>query len=233
MYESDAKEYKRQFIFVGSSNTLQCLKDPTGNRRFVLFPLKVAKIDTAQLEKEVRGMWVSAYREYLKGTTFHLTEMEELYNNQLNENYRSADPKEELIENYVSGKEFVSTNEIITNALGLDPSKREASSITRQIGVVMDKLGYEYGRTRINGKQVRGYKRLPVEVPDSLPATLASEAIPITKLANNLASEEKPPSSKNPTQGRRTVEKDFDDTDTYDGFDENARKMLGIFDYAN
>ena len=75
-YERRAADYKRQCVFIGSTNESQYLKDSTGNRRW--WPMDAAEdvgfIDLEKLQGEVDQIWAEAYLLYAQGRTTFLSD---------------------------------------------------------------------------------------------------------------------------------------------------------------
>jgi putative DNA primase/helicase len=63
-YAHHAKTYKRQGIFIGSTNDEKYLKDPTGNRRMWPVNVEVTMIDTPALLHEMPQVWAEAVAVY-------------------------------------------------------------------------------------------------------------------------------------------------------------------------
>lgn len=63
-YDKRGKLFKRQCIFIGSTNDAEYLRDPTGGRRFWPIVCNVESIDIAGLRAEVDQMWAEAMHAY-------------------------------------------------------------------------------------------------------------------------------------------------------------------------
>lgn len=63
-YAHHPKTYRRQGIFIGSTNDDKYLKDPTGNRRFWPVNVEVDLIDTPALLHEMPQVWAEALAVY-------------------------------------------------------------------------------------------------------------------------------------------------------------------------
>ena len=63
-YARRAAEYKRQCIFIGSTNDREYLRDPTGARRFWPIECYAEEIDTDKLVREIDQIWAEAFTAY-------------------------------------------------------------------------------------------------------------------------------------------------------------------------
>ena len=65
-YRRNPEEFKRQCVFIGTSNKEQFLRDTTGNRRFWLIILGTDVIDLDSLKADLMQVWAEARVMYLK-----------------------------------------------------------------------------------------------------------------------------------------------------------------------
>jgi putative DNA primase/helicase len=65
-YERHAATYKRQCVFIGTTNNIDFLKDDTGNRRFWPVHVEVPLIDTDLLKRNLAQLWAEAYAMYVQ-----------------------------------------------------------------------------------------------------------------------------------------------------------------------
>lgn len=81
-YARTVETFKRQCIFVGTTNNNDFLRDPSGNRRFLPVDVnrdKVTKSVFEDLESEVNQIWAEAMHLYRNGEKLYLsTEVEEM-----------------------------------------------------------------------------------------------------------------------------------------------------------
>lgn len=63
-YNRRGQVFKRQCIFIGSTNDSEYLRDPTGGRRFWPVVCEVDEIDTEGLKGEVDQIWAETYLAY-------------------------------------------------------------------------------------------------------------------------------------------------------------------------
>ena len=100
------EEYKRQGIFVGTTNNFGFLKDPTGNRRFLPITLngeratKCVKVDLT--DEEVDQIWAEALQLYKAGEKLYLGEEAAIQAKRLQAEHMEADERGGLIESFLS-----------------------------------------------------------------------------------------------------------------------------------
>jgi len=73
-YGRDSREIIRRATFAGTTNNLQFLKDPTGNRRF--WPVEVGTIDLGGLKAVRDQLWAEALHRYNEGGIWYPTQEE-------------------------------------------------------------------------------------------------------------------------------------------------------------
>lgn len=75
-YGRTVETYKRQCVFIGTTNSVDFLRDPTGNRRFLPIDVREEKAtkNVAQdmTQDEVDMIWAEAYQAYLGGEKLYL-----------------------------------------------------------------------------------------------------------------------------------------------------------------
>jgi len=70
-------DFKRQCVFIGSTNATEYLKDSTGNRRWWPIDCREKKIDIEKLKGEVDQIWAEAYMLYIQGAKTYLSDSAE------------------------------------------------------------------------------------------------------------------------------------------------------------
>ena len=155
--------------FCASTNNREFLTDVTGNRRWL--PFEVESIQNpfhttlpyelmyAQAKYLVEQGWFSYW--------FDMQEMEELEKH--NENFRAQENEEQLLpilfDIPAEGKgEFMTTAEISDKLVTYGGIKKPMS--TRQLGIIMGKMGYQKAQIRISGACVRGWYVYRREIED-------------------------------------------------------------------
>lgn len=106
-YARHVKCNKRQCIFIGTSNTYDFLKDPTGDRRF--YPIDLDKTEITKsifkdlTKEEIGQIWAEAYYLYKNGEESYISDEAILYiAKKEQQGHREDSPFQGLIENYLS-----------------------------------------------------------------------------------------------------------------------------------
>jgi predicted P-loop ATPase/phage/plasmid primase-like uncharacterized protein len=73
-YEANSIDVPRQFVFGGTVNEDEYLKDATGGRRF--WPLRCTSIDLDALKHDVHQLWAEAVHRHKVGEKWHLVDEE-------------------------------------------------------------------------------------------------------------------------------------------------------------
>jgi len=165
-YGRRTEEFKRQCIFIGTTNETQFLRDTTGNRRFWVVEAKNTEMspDFGELDDDLlRQIWGEAIQIWRKGEKLYLSHELEEEARRIQSNYEVEDPRAGLIEAYLNrllpedwddmdeysrrtwldsdavGKEqrqVVSGYEIAVEALGLNPKKEPG--VSKDIAKIME-----------------------------------------------------------------------------------------------
>lgn len=69
-YGRSVKDFKRQLVFVGSTNEDEYLVDRTGNRRF--WPVACTRVDVERIHTDRHWLWAEAYTRFQDGEPWHL-----------------------------------------------------------------------------------------------------------------------------------------------------------------
>jgi predicted P-loop ATPase len=171
-YGARTKSMPRMGTIVGTTNKLDVLRDPTGDRRFWLIPI-TQKIPIDLLKQERNAIWGAVVEAYKNGETWYLNSAEQKQSTANNETFSATSPWLDDIENFLEGKATVTTDELL-NLMGI--SKDNLSQVKRaqsEISDVMTKLKWVKVENLKddNGNRKRGYKRPVVTVPDTEPDT--------------------------------------------------------------
>lgn len=106
-YARSPETFKRQCVFFGTTNNLEFLKDPTGNRRFwpVLCGQKQVKKDVFKdLPEEVDQLWAEAVHLYNNGEKLYFDKTTEALARSLQEQHSEKDERMGVIVEYLDRK---------------------------------------------------------------------------------------------------------------------------------
>jgi predicted P-loop ATPase len=151
-YSRSHGEYPRQSVLVGTTNEEEILADPTGSRRFLIIPVH-KRIPVDQLEEEREQIWAAAYVLYRSGETWYLNSEDSAQQEEMNEDYQTEDPWQEIIAKYIGNQVEITATEIFQH-LQIDPVHQDMA-FRKRIASVLRSLKWKSTRKRINGVQVR------------------------------------------------------------------------------
>lgn len=110
-YERDVSRQPRQCVFYGTTNQPDCLRDPTGNRRY--WPVRVTRqMDLAKVTAMRASIWAAA--NVVAETDFRtwMTAEEEQRANEIRYEFTDLDPWHRAIAEYCAGKATVTVEKI-------------------------------------------------------------------------------------------------------------------------
>jgi predicted P-loop ATPase len=163
-----ATKYARRFLFIGTTNQVEFLADPTGERRWL--PLKVlGAVDVVAIERDCLQLWAEGVALF-KQQGILWAEAERLAK-PVHEEHRVGDLFTELVENWLCAaqdpdgstpmsKGHVTTHEVLVHALGHDVRQIRKGDEMR-VAAVLRGLGYERHTDRGSDK----IKKIWVKTP--------------------------------------------------------------------
>jgi predicted P-loop ATPase len=164
--------YSRRGIFFATTNQDEFLSDDTGNRRWL--PFRTGRCDPEGVKAAREQLWAEA-REAFKSSGVVWQEAERLGGNE-HEAFVVRDAWEPIVRTWLDeidpftddaprARDFLQTHEVLSGALRFDPR-----NITRReeirIGSVLQKLGYQRDRRRVNGARTYVYVPASLSVPN-------------------------------------------------------------------
>ena len=181
-YDKKAKKHPRHSVLVATGNTYSPLVDNTGNRRW--WPIDApAEINLVWLKENRDTIWAAALLKYNAGETFWFSGEEGQAALDNAENYRDADPWEELLDEFlmiVENPELTTSSERVRQicfenlgrssltgnlttasllrVLGVEDANQTRAHATR-LGGIMTALGYKKVQKRIEGQSPRVWVR--------------------------------------------------------------------------
>ena len=153
-------EVPRQCVFVGTSNELEILRDPTGARRF--WPVQLAgQINVDWLTENYPKIWAAAVHLYKAGEPWHLDAEASATLERIQAVHKATDPWEEALgttATLVSGTHY-SLNDVLRQVAGLEPPQMNRAVSMRMAGLLSSN-GWTKERKYIDGKQRMMWIRL-------------------------------------------------------------------------
>lgn len=194
LHVNELEIYKRQSIFVGTTNRKDFLKDANGEERRWWVVEVNQRVPIELLEEERDQIWAAAVALYRAGEQWHLTPLEERQSELNNRNYEDEDPWTEEIADYLEGRrdysnpahdrwptapvEVVTTKTILSQVCG-KPLALQTVPDQWRIGKIMARLGWDSRLRTIDG--VKGRTRVwvrPEPEPEAPPPVVREERSP-------------------------------------------------------
>ena len=152
-------DLKRLAVFCGTSNEIQILSDPTGNRRII--PIHILGIDHDlynQCDKE--GLWRELYCMFQMGAEYTILREDIERLNAATEMYKLSTPEDDLIHKKISPGTSTSFGEWmsltdIQQFLIMDTKFNYLN--TQRIGSILTQLGFRKERRGARGQKVMMY----------------------------------------------------------------------------
>jgi putative DNA primase/helicase len=151
-YAAETLSHKRRGIIVGSTNTPQFLRDPTGDRRF--WPVTIREpIDLELIKSERDNFWAEALEEFELGTPWHDDPRDAIELAQRHAAHREQDVWEPMVEGWACGwAGLLTVRTALVDCLHVDPGKISRADQMRMASVFAA-LGYKKQRERVEGKR--------------------------------------------------------------------------------
>jgi predicted P-loop ATPase len=137
-------EMARQSTFWASVNSSEFLVDSEGNRRFMVIPVASIRRLT---QDEVDAIWLSALTAYQNGEIWWLNEVEQELQRRENKGFEENDIWTQIIENYCEGRDKVTVQDILINAIQMDTERHGRRESDRVIKV-LKQLGWTRQQVR-------------------------------------------------------------------------------------
>lgn len=172
-YREKSKLSPRRCVIVGTTNKKEILTDDTGNRRFL--PIEVTKADRDAIARDMEMLWAEAKIFYKEHGIYWQAEK---YSAEAHDKYKQREIWEEDISEWlhtaeeVDGlrpidKEYITTKEVLDNAVRVETSKKDPRTAAR-VAKALGDLGYEQKISRIDGRSKRVWVKKQKESFDDL-----------------------------------------------------------------
>ena len=158
-YGSVSVDLSRLSVLCGTSNDLQVLRDPTGNRR--VLPINILSIDQAAYNNVNKThLFIECYNLWQAGYSHHLTREEIILLNNSSLEFEASTSEEELVYKYYSVPDGNSTNTKELTATDMASRFMSGSGIkvtTTKLGLVLKKLGFKQKHVKNGNSSARVY----------------------------------------------------------------------------
>lgn len=104
-YGRVSETYPRQCVFIATTNMLEFLRDPTGNRRFIpvlVQPSNIKKDVWTDLDADIDQIWAEAVHLYEEGERLYLSTEAEAIANRKRAEHSELDERKGIVEDYLS-----------------------------------------------------------------------------------------------------------------------------------
>lgn len=149
-YDRKSKDHPRQCVFAGTTNDDAYLKDPTGGRRF--WPIKTGIINLELIQQTREQLFAEAKALFQKGEKWYI--MPKILTQNAQELRRQEDAWENIISEYLIGKQEVRLEELAYQSLNIDKGKLTMNE-QRRIGKILTRLGLIKKNVSRNGMQMK------------------------------------------------------------------------------
>jgi len=146
-YDRTISDIKRKCVMAGTTNALQFLSDPTGNRRFIPIEVHSDGDDLYSREAEIRAeleqCWAEAYHK--RETPYMRCTPDAKLLKRIQQEQEAAtidDPFLSLIQSYLDGKSETCVLEIYYDAYGHSSFDRPSKADRNDIGLLLQKAGW-------------------------------------------------------------------------------------------
>lgn len=148
-YGRVSQDYPRRCVFTATTNNRVPLVDDTGNTRFWPIETHEIRLDLVQANRE--QLFAEAVHVFQSGARWW--DMPEDQTRDMQERFRQYDEWEEVVADYLIGKQEVSLQEVLVTALKVEPARQDVV-VMRRAGAAMRYCGWEQ-KYVFRGKKTR------------------------------------------------------------------------------
>jgi predicted P-loop ATPase len=162
-------DLNRLAVLCGTTNDMQILNDPTGNRR--LIPIQIRSIDYKKYnEVDKRLLLIEAYNLWKSGYEWQLTSEDVEAMQQNNNKFEEFSIEYELINKYfrIPNESWLIEMSATEIKIHLEDKSKQKISLKR-IGMELKRMGFESTIKKVNGKTIQVYSVM--EVGQNTPKT--------------------------------------------------------------
>ena len=168
-YGAEHKDFKRNFIFVGTTNEDDLFLDPTGNRRYVVANV-TKKVDFKDIADNRDLFWACLTHLYNLGTEWWLSDKDFAEQSERNKSAVVTDSRIEIVEEYIQNKNQIMVLDVVQMALQIKPSDPGFKRAEMDVAKMLKQLGYSKVRQSERGKKVTMWVNLDQDETSETPA---------------------------------------------------------------
>jgi predicted P-loop ATPase len=167
-YEAKQRKLERGFVFCGTANSDEILRDTTGSRRQWIVEVTGA-IDTELVRLERAQLWAEAFEAYRAGETWWFDDCDAERIEHAQRAFAATDSRADRVRTWLlSAAGDVTTRRVLVECLGYEDRQIDRKAETA-VGLIMRRLGWDRRRVRHDGELGYVYERREsASVPTSL-----------------------------------------------------------------
>lgn len=157
-YGKLSEDFRRLAALAGTSNSLELLSDPTGNRRII--PIEVLSINHDQYNSiDKKELWIEAYQAYKEGESYQLTNEDIQALSSSTQEFEEASLEGELVMKYFTPSNNPETCDYYTSSeiKAFIEVRTNQRLNQRKLGMELKRLGFEQKFVKDAGKSKRVY----------------------------------------------------------------------------
>ena len=157
-YGRNVVDCPRRTVFVGTTNKVDFLADPTGSRRYM--PVSVGCIDLAALRADRDQLWAEAVAAYEAGEPWWLAEEAAAELTEASASYRSEDPWHSMVAKYCdeATKGQIEIADVLSAGLCV-PYGQQSKVDEQRVAAILRDLGYARTRPVVDGRRLTVWAR--------------------------------------------------------------------------
>lgn len=155
VYATNAVDQPREFVFAGTVNDAEFLRDETGNRRF--WPVEVTNVDEPALVADRDQLWAEAVQMFRDGRQWYLeTAKLNAEAVKAQERHTIDDTWFDIVQGYLIGRMSVTARELLVDVLRIEPARISRTDDMR-VAKCLQRAGFAKKRVYENGKTIIRY----------------------------------------------------------------------------
>ena len=169
-YGRQTETFRRQCVFIGTTNEDEYFHDHTGSRRF--WPIACGEIDIDRLAQDRDALWAEAVARFRQGEIWHLTDEEEALAVPEQRKREPEEPWAYSINSYTWPNEEVRIRDVLEH-IGISVERQDQRNKLR-VSRYLKRWGWSTGKTSTGNRCYKRPPTIPTEKAFYAPQTLDS-----------------------------------------------------------